>query len=343
MNKSSYQYRLWMFFAFLITSCAIQQEPETLTITATQPSPELATIRPIPTDTVVVSTISPVATWIDSKIIFVGETVPDGTNMQPGQAFQKTWTIKNGGSLQWVEGYTLGIVSSDPAGEYLESPDILPLPKEIKPGEDIQLSVDLIAPQRNGRYSVYYQLIDENGTPVQGGEIWVMITVGSISSNSTDNVSVTLTNFISDEKTATVSFCITIPNRNYALDRAPSLLIDHLPAPLLDGGTVLPWGCYEFRYQVSAVELNKAQLVTLFIDSSLRMSPPPGDPDTACELARINLMAQYSGLDFQCRFSMAGYYTNLKLPMGMNSEQTKQVITDAIEGAIYGPWVLTIR
>ncbi len=343
MNKSTYQFNLWILFALLISSCAIQQEPETLTITATQPSHELATILQIPTDTVVVSTISPVATRIDSKMIFVGETVPDGANMQPGQAFQKTWTIKNGGSLPWVEGYTLGIVSSDPAGEYLESPDIIQLPKEIKPGEDIQLSVDLIAPQRNGQYSVYYQLIDENGAPVSGGELWVMITVGSIGSSSTNSVSVTLTNFISDEQTATVSFCMTTPNRNYALDRAPSLLIDHLPTPLLDGGTVLPWGCYEFMYQVSAAELNKAQSVTLFIDSSLRMSPPPGDPDAACEMARINLMAHYPGLDFQCRFSMAGYYTNLKLPKGMNSEEAKRVITDAIEGAIYGPWILTIR
>lgn len=343
MNKSTYQFSLWILFALLISSCAIQQEPETLTITATQPSPELATMLPIPTDTVVVSTTIPVATWGDSKVIFVGETVPDGTNMQPGLAFQKTWTIKNGGSLSWVEGYALTIVSSDPAGEYLESPDILPLSQEINPGEEIQLSVDLIAPQRNGRYSVYYQLIDENGTPVSGGELWVMITVGSVGSISTNSVAVTLTNFRSDENTATVSFCMTTPNRNYALDRAPSMFIDHLPVPLLDGGTVLPWGCYEFRYQVNAVELNKAQSVSLFIDSSLRMSPPPGDPDAACELARINLMAHHPGLDFQCRFSMAGYYTNIKLPEGLNLEDAKRLITDAIEGAIYGPWVLTIR
>jgi hypothetical protein len=276
-------------------------------------------------------------------MIFVSETVPDGTNMQPGQAFQKTWTLKNGGSLPWVEGYKLAIFSSDPTGEYLQSPDILPLTQEVKPGEDIQLSVDLIAPQRNGRYSVYYQLIDENGTPVPGGKIWVMITVGSVGSISTNSVAVTLTNFISDENTATVSFCMTTPNRNYALDRAPSLLIDQQPATLLDGGTVLPWGCYEFRYRVSAAELNQAQSVSLYIQGSMRMSPPPGDPNMACELARINLMDQYSGLDFQCRFSMAGYYTNLKLPSGMTTEQAQQMITDTIEGAIYGPWVLTIR
>jgi hypothetical protein len=343
MNKKYNLYCLWILLAFLITSCAIQQDPETLTITATQPSPELATSQPIPIETVVVSTISPVTTWKDSRMIFVGETVPDGINMQPGQAFQKTWTLKNGGSLPWVEGYKLAIVTSDPAGEYLQSPEILPLPQEVKPGEDIQLSVDLIAPQRNGRYSVYYQLIDENGTPVSGGEIWVMITVGSIGSSSINNVSVTLTNFISDENTAMVSFCMTTPNRNYALDRAPSLLIDQQPVTLLDGGTVLPWGCYEFSYRVSAVELNQAQSISLYIQGSMRMSPPPGDPNIACELARINLMDQYSGLDFQCRFSMAGYYTNLKLPKGMNSEGAKQVITDAIEGAVYGPWILTIR
>jgi hypothetical protein len=54
-------------------------------------------------------------------------------------------------------------------------------------------------------------------------------------------------------------------------------------------------------------------------------------------------MSQYPGLDFQCSFSMGGYYTNLQLPTGMTETQAQKIILDTIEGAIYGPWVLVIR
>jgi hypothetical protein len=54
-------------------------------------------------------------------------------------------------------------------------------------------------------------------------------------------------------------------------------------------------------------------------------------------------MTQYRGLDFPCNFSMAGYCINLQLPSGMTREQAQQIIFDAIENTIHGPWVLTIR
>jgi len=274
---------------------------------------------------------------------FIGETVPDGANLQPGQSFRKTWTFKNSGRYPWLKGFALKIISSDPAGENLGGPDVIQLAQEVKPGENIQVGVDLIAPHRDGRYTVTYQLQDETGVPVPGGRVWVTITVGSGGSASAHGVSTTLTNFISDSQTAAVSFCMTVPNRSYALDRAPSLLVDQQPAPFLGGGTISPWGCYEFEYQIGAAELERAQGITLSIQGSLRMSPPPGSPDAACNSARSNLLAQYPGLDFQCRFSIAGYHTNLKLPAGMTTEQAGQIIMDAVEGAIYGPWVLKIR
>jgi hypothetical protein len=65
------------------------------------------------------------------------------------------------------------------------------------------------------------------------------------------------------------------------------------------------------RYLIGATGINQAQSITLSIDNSLRMSPLLGDPDADCQAAWPNLMAEYPGLDFQCHFSRAGYYTNL--------------------------------
>lgn len=343
----------WLLMALLLAGCyhspTITPLP-TATITAASPThfPTETALpaTPTPTSSPTIAPTIPATRPPETgglAIAFIGETVPDGTNLQPGQAFQKTWTLKNGGKRAWVEGFSLARVSSNPAGEDLGSPDVIPLAQEVRREENVQISIDLVAPEQDGRYTVYFQLQDETGAAVPDSQIWVTIMVGSGGSASTHGISATLTNFISNPQSATVSLCMTVPDRNYALDRAPSLLIDQLPAPFLDGGTISPWGCYEFKYQISAAELDQVQRVTLSIEGSLRMSPPPGDPDAACKSARLNLMAQYPGLDFQCHFSMAGYYTNLKLPAGMTTEQAKRMITDAIEGAIYGPWVLTIR
>lgn len=279
-------------------------------------------------------------------MVFVSETVSDGTNLQPGQAFQKSWTLQNGGTQAWTEEFALAITASNPESEHLGSPETIPLGKVVQPGERVEISADLVAPQQNGRYTVYYELKDDTGATVPDSQIWVTITVGSVpasGSASANGVSATLTHFTSNSESATVSFCLTVPNRNYALDRAPALLIDQQPVPFLDGGTLSPWGCYEFRYLIRAAEVNQAQSITLSIDGALRMSPPPGNPDTACMAARLTLIAQYPGLDFQCHFSGAGYHTDLELSAGLTTEQARQIITDAIEGAIYGPWALTIR
>lgn len=101
-------------------------------------------------------------------------------------------------------------------------------------------------------------------------------------------------------------------------------------------------GCFEFEFPVTATQIQGAASIAVSI-AQVRIIGGPNDPDGTCQAVRPNLMAQYPGLDFQCQFSMAGYYTNLQVPAGMTTEQAKQVIFDAIEGAINGPWLLTVR
>jgi len=248
------------------------------------------------------------------------------------------------------------VLDATPQGETLGSPASVPFPQDTPPGETVPLSVSLTAPTDPGTYAIYWRLENDRHEMfgVDGGKVWVIITVceagkprsqtAPSSSTAANGISVTLTGFSHDAGSATVSFCMTVPNRYYSLSSpAPSLLIDQKPVPFLDGGSTEPWGCYEMRYQVSEIEIDQARTIALLIDTSLRMSPPPGDPDTACQAARANLVAQHPGLDFKCQFSMAGYATDLQAPPGMTLEQANQLITDTIEGAIFGPWVLNIR
>lgn len=111
-------------------------------------------------------------------------TVPDGTMMAPGVAFKKTWRLRNDGSCNWTPGYQLVFHSGDP----MSGPLVNQLtPIEVSPGAAILVSIDLVAPMVEGRYTGFWYLrngsgeyfgIDPLGSPfyveiivVQGGQI----------------------------------------------------------------------------------------------------------------------------------------------------------------------------
>jgi hypothetical protein len=325
---------------------------------------ETATPAATSTSTVIAPASQPVISTQD-KASFVSETYPDNSVLTPGQAFTKTWKINNTGSVTWTTAYQF-FLSAAPQGETLGSPAQINFTKSTTPGQILSVSVPLVAPSTLGTYTVYWSIRSERGetVAVDGSNLWVKIQVCASSQACTAPVagggttamvsgaSVTVTNFTYDAQSATVNYCIAIPGlpdwrflREYhSLPSTSKLLIDQKSAPFLSGSSDFPSGdgCAYMVYQVGAAEIGQAQHVTYVIDV-LRMGLPPGDPDVACQTARLKLMGQYTGLDFECHFSMAGYYTGLQLPSGMTSTQAQQIIMDAIQAAIYGPWILTLK
>jgi hypothetical protein len=165
-----------------------------------------------------------------------------------------------------------------------------------------------------------------------------------IASGSTtiNQISASLTEFYSNTEISYVSFCMTLPTRNHSPGGgAVFLLVDQEEFMASSGGS-LSMGCYEFQFPVSQGQIDQAQHVSVLIEQ-VRIVGGVNFPDSACQSAKETLIVQYPGLDFECHFSMAGYYTNLQLPAGMTSTQAEQLIFDAIEEAVYGPWILTIK
>jgi len=331
------------------------------------PTVSLATSVPEMTPTPAVPPTQPNETVVAGQAAFVHENYPDNSVLKPGEKFVKTFEIKNAGNIPWTTAYSFVL---DPAhqNETLDSPAQIYLPQETPPGNNVSLSIPLTAPTTPGTYTVYWTLKNEQGGTILidgGQQVWVKIIVcdpnqpcnppvaGGGTSVTVNGVTITLTGFSSDSSSSTVDFCImTIPNlpspndmREYGSVPAPSLLIDQTPAPFITGSSDFSkgLGCYEMEYQVGAAQIEQAHHVALSIDDIRMMGGPIGDPNVACEAARTKLRQQYPGLDFQCHFSMAGYYTNLQLPTGMTETQAQKIIFDTIEGAIYGPWVLNIK
>lgn len=301
---------------------------------------------------------------IKDRATFLGENFPDNSILIPGEVFVKTWEIKNIGSTQWSTGYQLIAVSS-PSGDSLGSPAMINFPKETAPGESVQLSVSLTAPVKTGSYTLFWIIKNETGevVSVDGDRLWVKIqvcetkqacnqAVGGGASTNKSGVTITITNFFYNTQITTVNYCISIAGlqdwralREYhSWPAAPKLLLDQKSAPFQEGGSDFSSGdgCAYMVYQANATEIEQAQQVSLVIDS-LRMGIPPGDPNIACETARKTLLTQYPGLNFQCNFSMAGYYTDLQPPSGMSWADADSLINATIEGAIYGPWTLILK
>lgn len=101
----------------------------------------------------------------------VDVTTPDGTVFSPGEAFTKTWRVRNGGTTTWGEGYALVFVEGDRMG----GATAIPLAAAV-PGGTIEMTVYLTAPNRPGAYRGYWQARNPEGQ-LFGSQLFVDIRV----------------------------------------------------------------------------------------------------------------------------------------------------------------------
>jgi hypothetical protein len=126
---------------------------------------------------------------IDKAEFVADVTVPDGTNFTPGEAFVKTWRLKNTGTTTWTRDYLLVFVR----GEQMGGPPTVAMPESVAPGETIELSVDMTAPERLGSHTGFWQFRTPAGQPFGIGPeanqpIYVQINVtvdGSVTAGPT--------------------------------------------------------------------------------------------------------------------------------------------------------------
>jgi len=86
-------------------------------------------------------------------------TIPDGTILKAGETFVKTWRLQNVGSCTWTRLYALTFFS----GNSLNAKQTNTLSQEVEPGEVVDLSVSMQAPQNPGTYQSNWMLSDPGG------------------------------------------------------------------------------------------------------------------------------------------------------------------------------------
>jgi hypothetical protein len=188
----------------LVITQAVETAMTALTQTAlAEPSPtftEVPTLEPTPTftPTVIIQTFTPGPTRTPAPAgpglsscdlaSFVEDvTIPDGTELAPGQAFTKTWQVKNEGSCTWTADYQIlyygGEIMSAETGYALTSAD-------IAPGETLDISIEMTAPASEGTYNMYWIMRNTDGqnfgVDASGGAIYVQIVVSGAAASTTE-------------------------------------------------------------------------------------------------------------------------------------------------------------
>ncbi|MGB8212340.1 MAG: NBR1-Ig-like domain-containing protein [Anaerolineales bacterium] len=119
------------------------------------------------------STLAIPTSWAGcSNSIFNSDvTIPDGTQMSPGETFTKIWSVSNSGVCAWTSGFKLAFAGGDEMGGQDEILD-----SQVAVNQSIDLSVDLTAPDTPGEYTGAWFLEDAQGASF-GEEFTVVIDV----------------------------------------------------------------------------------------------------------------------------------------------------------------------
>ena len=110
---------------------------------------------------------------------FLGDvTYPDNSPVARNNSFVKTWRIQNVGTCSWTPSYAIAFVG----GDAMNGPSAVAINRNVSPGEVINISVPLTAPNKNGNYRGYWKLRNTSGVlfgfgPQADTAFWVNIKV----------------------------------------------------------------------------------------------------------------------------------------------------------------------
>ncbi len=165
---------LLMCLVLLISACASPAQQESAISTAVaqtvQAGESLTEVVSVPTLTPEPSTEATLAPAITptsaptlvsappdpncAKANLIGENPPDSAILAPGEYFWKTWTLQNSGTCTWNTSYQLIFWSGDLMGGLTS----YPLPEDVLPGEQTDISIYLKAPDTTGTFTGFWRL-----------------------------------------------------------------------------------------------------------------------------------------------------------------------------------------
>jgi len=87
-------------------------------------------------------------------------SVPDGTAVAPSECFIKTWRVRNDGTTGWPEGTRFVFLHKS---DSLGGPAQLTLNQSVQVGQEIEVSLQLTAPEKEGLYEGHWRFHTPEG------------------------------------------------------------------------------------------------------------------------------------------------------------------------------------
>eukprot|EP01121_Diplochlamys_sp_Union-15-3_P015670 TRINITY_DN5224_c0_g1_i1.p1 TRINITY_DN5224_c0_g1~~TRINITY_DN5224_c0_g1_i1.p1 ORF type:complete len:361 (-),score=58.84 TRINITY_DN5224_c0_g1_i1:48-1130(-) len=100
-------------------------------------------------------------------------TVPSGTEIFANTEFIKIWKFRNDGKVAWPSNSRL-VFSF---GDKLTKSDYVSVEEAVKPGDEVDVAVAMVAPSLPGKYVSYWQLSSPDDHAFYGPKVWVDILV----------------------------------------------------------------------------------------------------------------------------------------------------------------------
>ena len=91
----------------------------------------------------------------------MGDTIPHGSLMEPGQVFEQTWRVKNSGTVAW-EGRKLERQGPLTGPGLISSLRFVDIP-HTRPGSITEVTAPLKAPTYDCSSIAYFKMVDEQG------------------------------------------------------------------------------------------------------------------------------------------------------------------------------------
>jgi len=156
----------------------------TPTPTLTETPTATATPTSTPTPTGVPATQAPIVQVAPcySAAFIEDVSVPDGSEFSAGADFTKTWRLQNTGSCTWTTDFQVVFDH----GDLLGAPSSFNLPNTVFPGQTVDISADMTAPESAGTYEGFWRLETPSGGTVFGDFTDQIVVTNSIDINSID-------------------------------------------------------------------------------------------------------------------------------------------------------------
>lgn len=141
-----------------------------------------------PTATPIPPTKTPIPIPCNAAKFIDDVTIPDWSSVYAGESFVKTWAVKNVGTCSWTKEYKIFFFG----GNQMQAASAVAFPKNVDPGESVNLSVTMTAPSDKGNYSGSWMLKAANGTVFGVGTAYdvpvtVNIKVGTVPASKDPN------------------------------------------------------------------------------------------------------------------------------------------------------------